>query len=316
MGFKDALYWKKLSDKKVKCVLCPHQCIMDNGEVGKCNVKMNIHGKLKAMNYGRPYEISYSKVESQGLYHFLPGKEIMKIIVPGENMESKYGKSIVFSDELPTLNQNPQKVLNQINKTNTGLVFYGGESLMSFEYVKDISEMNKKRNVFASKGFVEIEVLRDVAKMMECGVFEISSMREEFYEKILGGKLEPVLKVVKEFHDSEKWVEIKMPVIAEFHENLYDVRKLVSWILNNLNENVPLHFVSVNADSELIKKMRKIALDAGMNYVYTDDIDFGEGKTTFCPQCKRAVVVRNENVELFMKRGRCNCGFDIPGVWQ
>jgi len=328
MGFKEAQHYKKLGEKKVHCVLCPHSCIFDNGEVGKCYARMNIDGSLKSLVFAKPHITNYSFVEANSLYHFLPGKETLNLATPGTNLGGKFYGEIVDIEEIPTLDQHPGQIIEQIKKTNSKIISYVGEPTIFYEYVDEIiGKSEKLKNVIVTNGFIEKEAVREIAKKVDGFVFDIRSMTDEFYEKICGGKLEPVLKAVKTAYNCDKWIEIKMTLIPALHSSFYDVRKLVSFILRELSSDVPLHFLSfepneqtVNypiTDPEIIKKARKIALDAGMNYVYTDNIDFEEGKTTFCPTCKKPVVIREKNnIEILLKDGKCSCGKEIPGVWQ
>ncbi len=318
MSFKNAEHWKKLPEKKVKCLLCPHECFLDNGEVGKCKARMNILWKLKSLNYGKIYETSYKKIESS-LYHFFPGKEGLNIIVPGENLFVKNYGGIEFEENMPLVNMNPGKIIEQAMKTNSKILIYSGEPTIYFEYSKDIiGKKSEMKNVLSTKGFISERAMREFAKIFDAAVFEVYSMREGFYEVICKGKLEPILKAIKIFHDSGRWTEIKMPLVSELHKDFYDVRKLVSWILNNLSEDVPLHFSAFSPESEkIVKKARKIALDAGMNYVYTGNVLWNEGRTTFCPNCKKPVVIRGENkIENYLKNEKCVCGKEIPGIWH
>ena len=79
-------------------------------------------------------------------------------------------------------------------------------------------------------------------------------MSDEFYEHICKGKLEPVLSAIKTAWDQVTWVEIEMTIFPGLHKEFYDVRKLVSWILYNLDENVPIHFLGF----ELLYFLKKI----------------------------------------------------------
>jgi pyruvate formate lyase activating enzyme len=307
MGFKDANYWKLIKDKKLKCFLCPHECIIENGEVGKCKTRMNILGKLKIMNYSKVYEISHNKIEENNLFHFLPNSQTIKVLVPGTNLKNK----IEFSENLPVVNLTPGALVKQTNKTNSKIIFYSGEPGIYIEYIKDvIKKAGDKRQVIESSGFLNEVLIKDL-KEIEAGLFEINSMREEFYEKLLDGKLENVLNFIKEFYKKGKLVEIKMPLIKEFHEDFYDVRKLVSWILKELDKNVPLHFLSINVSEDFLEKCRKIAMDAGMDFVYTLN-----EKNTFCPNCKKPVVIRGEEIVSKIKQGKCVCGQEIFGIWK
>jgi pyruvate formate lyase activating enzyme len=42
-----------------------------------------------------------------------------------------------------------------------------------------------------------------------------------------------------------------------------------------------------------LTRSRRIALDAGLHYVYTGNVHDTEGGTTFCPNCHQALIVRD-----------------------
>ncbi|MEA3329437.1 MAG: hypothetical protein U9Q06_01715 [Nanoarchaeota archaeon] len=311
MGFKTAEYWKKLPEKRVKCLLCPHNCFIDNGEVGKCNARMNMIGQLKTLNYGKVHEILNKSIEEIGLFHFCPGENAVSIIVPGENLSGSVHQGVGFSNEVPIVESAPGKIIKQADKMKVKIIAQGGEPFIGVEFMKDIAKKQGKKNVFSSKGFVSSEVMVDIAKEFDGGIFDVFSMREEFYEKIFKGELKSILNAIKTFYECGKWIEIRMPLIKEFHDDFYDIRKLISWVLRELGPNVPLHFYSINVDSEIVERARKTAIDAGMNFVYSTN-----NKTTFCPNCKKPVIVRGEKVENSMKNKRCLCGEELPGVWD
>jgi pyruvate formate lyase activating enzyme len=41
---KEALFYRKLEEKKVKCELCPHFCTITDGGRGICGVRENREG--------------------------------------------------------------------------------------------------------------------------------------------------------------------------------------------------------------------------------------------------------------------------------
>ncbi len=318
VNFKEASHYKKLPNKKVHCLLCPHNCIIDNGEVGKCLVRMNINGSLKAMNYGKPHTVASKKIEEVPFYHFFPKTNILTIGAHGSNL-----KMIEEAKELPVLNQNPSQIIKQVEKIGVKIISYMySEPIIFYEYVYDIaSALKNSKHLIVTNGFIEPIPAKQLAGKIHGALIEIRSMNPSFYENIMGGKLEHVLKTLKIFHNNGIWVEIKMPLILGIHENFYDIRKLVSWVLDNLNSNVPIHFLGTNnIDSEIVKKARKIAMDAGINYSYTHKINFPEGNNTFCPNCKKLFIERNnqihENKLNNIANGKCSCGKEIAGVWN
>ncbi|OIO41270.1 hypothetical protein COX97_00590 [Candidatus Pacearchaeota archaeon CG_4_10_14_0_2_um_filter_05_32_18] len=324
MRFKEASFYKKLNDKKVHCKLCPHKCIIGNGETGKCKIKQNVDGKLKAMNYGKIYLSRTNSIEELGFFHFLPGNEALLVSSIGNSLDKGWyeneltGKEI---EDIPIINQTPTQLGKEVLKKKLKIICHGyNEPMMSYEYVEDIIANNKStKHVVQTNAFIEQEPIGEISKKLNGAVIEIRGMTEEFYKNILDGDLDSVLKSTKTMHEGGVWIEIFMPVITEIHYSLYDVRKLISWILNNLGADVPLHFVSKNyVDEQLLKKSRKIAVDAGMRYVYSHVPGWNEGITTFCPECKKAVIVRENDsiLENNIKEGKCTCGKQIPGVWQ
>jgi pyruvate formate lyase activating enzyme len=49
---KEAKFWKSLSNRKVQCSLCSHNCKIDSEKVGICGVRKNKNGRLFSLIYG------------------------------------------------------------------------------------------------------------------------------------------------------------------------------------------------------------------------------------------------------------------------
>ena len=49
----EAMYYEKVDNKSVKCKLCPHGCVIKDGELGICKVRKNEAGVLLSLNYGK-----------------------------------------------------------------------------------------------------------------------------------------------------------------------------------------------------------------------------------------------------------------------
>lgn len=320
--FKEASHYKKLPEKKVRCMLCPHDCVIGNGEVGKCKVRMNIIGNLKSMNYGKPHTVKYELTNDLPLYHFLPNDKILAVGTAGDNLPSNlypHEFSNKEPEEIPTLNQSPIEIINQAEKQGVNIISYSAsEPTTAFEYMNDIFENSRRmKHILVTNGFIESLPAKQISKKINAALIDIKSMTESFYEYVMKGKLDPVLKTAKILHDNNVWVEIKMDLIQGVHENFYDVRKLVSWILNNLNGNTPLHFVNRLSNPEDAERARKIAMGAGMNYVYVHGINSSDSESTWCPNCKKPVVIRNNNqIKSIINNGKCGCGKEIAGVWE
>jgi len=84
---KEALFYKKLDGKKIKCNLCNHRCIIKNEDRGICNVRENKNGVLFSLVYGKVIAKSIDPIEKKPLFHFQPGSKTYSIATEGCNFK-------------------------------------------------------------------------------------------------------------------------------------------------------------------------------------------------------------------------------------
>ncbi len=87
---KIADYFETLDSKRVSCILCPHNCIIENGKSGFCRVRKNINGVLYSLNYGKISAVNVDSIEKKPLFHFYPGKKILSIGSIGCNLHCSF----------------------------------------------------------------------------------------------------------------------------------------------------------------------------------------------------------------------------------
>ncbi|MFA5019562.1 MAG: radical SAM protein [Candidatus Pacearchaeota archaeon] len=326
--FKEGSYYKKIADKKIHCLLCPHSCIIGNGEAGICKVRQNINGNLKSMNYGKVHTSIYEKIEDAGMFHFLPNSDSLSLSLPGTLLKSDFFEKPFDNEELeniPSMIRTPSQIIKQIKKTGTKIIIYKGEPIIFYEYLEDVAVTGKKeKHVVETSGYINKPAAKALSEKIHGVSITIRTMNAEHYKELWNGDLDLVLDTIKTFYDAGVWVEIKMMLIPDVNDSLYGVRRLISWMLSNLSNSVPLHLLAYfpkdgfrePTSPELLKKARKIALDAGLDYVYISNTSLIEENTTFCPNCKKPAIVRDkEGVHNFLSEGKCSCGKEISGVW-
>ncbi len=67
-----AKFWERETDG-VRCTLCPHACLIKEGQVGLCKVRGVRDGKLLSFVYGRPASVVSDEIEKKPFFHFHPG---------------------------------------------------------------------------------------------------------------------------------------------------------------------------------------------------------------------------------------------------
>src|SRR5260370_39805883 len=75
------------------------------------------------------------------------------------------------------------------------------------------------------------------------------------------------------------------------------------WRMGRMGPEVPLHFTAFHRDGKMwdpprpppqtLKRARRIALEAGLRYVYTGNIHDGVGQSTHCHGCGNILIGRD-----------------------
>ncbi len=333
---KKALFWKALKNKSVQCELCPHYCVIKNNDVGKCHVRKNIDGRLISLVYAKPCSFNLDPVEKKPLYHFFPGQQAMSIATAGCNFSCKHCQNFEISqngiENARSFNLSPEEAVKKTKEANCKIIAYTyTEPTIFYEYVYDIAKLAKKnkiKNVLVSNGFINQKPLLKLIPFIDAANIDLKSIDDEFYAKICGARVQPVLETLKTLKKKKVWIEITNLIIPTLNDNKSHIRSLVLWIKKNLGKDIPIHFSAFyptyqlmnlpQTSSTILREARKIAIDLGMKYAYTGNLPDEEGNTTFCPKCKKPVIARRgySIVSYNLSNGKCKfCKEKIAGYW-
>ena len=101
------------------------------------------------------------------------------------------------------------------------------------------------------------------------------------------------------------WVELTTLLIPGLNDDDAQLHAECTWIREHLGPDVPLHFSAFHPSyrmmdvpptpHETLTHARDIALEEGLNYVYTGNVHDREGDTTYCPnpECRAKLVERD-----------------------
>jgi len=123
------------------------------------------------------------------------------------------------------------------------------------------------------------------------------------------------------------WLEVTTLLIPSLNDSVQEIGELCDWVARHLGREVPLHFSAfrpanklqtlVSTPPQTLFRAREIAMSSGLKYVYTGNIDDPAGQSTYCPQCRQTVILRNRYVveEYEIDEESCckYCGQSIAG---
>jgi len=334
---KEARYYKKLNDKKVQCLLCPWQCIVEPGQRGHCQVRENRDGKYYSLVYGRISAYHNDPVEKKPFFHFLPGTTALSIASVGCNVDCKFCQNWEIArrrlKEVPYARFTPEFVIKYAKHWDCASVaFTYNEPTIFNEFVYDVSARakdNNLRSIIISNGFINKRPIVDLSRVIDAYKVDLKSFDESYYSNIVHGRLKPVLDTLVTLKESGVWTEIVYLVVPTLNDDTVKVREMAVWIKKNIGPDIPLHFSRFYPKYKLknlpptpvstVEKLRNTALDVGLNFVYIGNVPGHEGENTYCPSCGKLVIGRIgfQITTMRLKNGVCEyCGYKLPGVWR
>ncbi|MGQ9502773.1 MAG: AmmeMemoRadiSam system radical SAM enzyme [Anaerolineae bacterium] len=320
----------------VRCDLCPHRCIIASGERGICRVRENRGGRLYSMVYGNPCAVHVDPIEKKPFYHFLPTAAAFSIATAGCNLRCLYCQNWTISQVPPEETENvdlpPDEVVRAAQAYQAPVIAYTySEPSVFYEYVLATAQIGRKaglRSVVISAGFINPEPLRRMCDVVDAIKIDLKGYDEDFYRTVCGGELQPVLEAIRTIFQAGIHLEIVNLVVPTLNDRMDQLKALAHWIAEELSPDIPLHFSRFFPQYKLanlpptpietLAKARELAMEEGMRFVYVGNVPGDPGNHTYCPECGRAVLVREGFAvrEYHLRGDQCEyCGRHIPGVW-
>ena len=298
---------------------------------------MNVNGELKSLVYGRPIAIHTDPIEKKPFYHFLPGSYAYSLATAGCPLSCQFCQNWQISQAKPEdYNVNyisaNDIVKNTLLEKSPIIAFTYNEPTVFIEYMIDIAAAARKQNiksVLVSCGFMNSEPLKELCNHLDAIKIDLKGFSEDFYRNVSSAELKPVLNTIKQIAKSKVHLEVVNLVVPTLNDSEKMLSGLVDWILSEAGPDVPLHFTRFHPDYKLLNLQptpistlvhaREMAMSKGMHYVFVGNVPGNEGNSTYCPHCKKPVIIRNGflTLENHLKNGKCEyCNTHIAGVWK
>ena len=331
-----ASYYQELEEGLVQCFLCPNQCILSHEQIGLCRARKNIDGQLYTINYGKAASLNVDPIEKKPLFHFLPASKTFSMAAPGCSLRCIFCQNWqiaqVFPWQIETIDLSPEQIVEQALQSGAqSIAFTYSEPVAFFEYMLDTAKLAQQKGlktVVITSAYINPEPLKELCQYVDAIKVDLKGFNEEFYIKMTGGHLEPILRNLKIIKEQGIWLEIVNLLIPGENDDPIVIRQMAKWIKENLGEEVPLHFSRFHPDFKLMNlpptpletiiQAREIALEEGLKYVYSGNIYYPEGEATYCPDSGEIAIQRNGFfvTENKLENGQCPSGAKIPGVWE
>jgi pyruvate formate lyase activating enzyme len=321
---------------RVQCALCAHRCWIEDGQRGRCGVRINEKGTLYTVVYGRLVAQHVDPIEKKPLYHYRPGSRSLSIAAPGCNMRCRWCQNWQISQCIPLIDgewgepATPEEIVKRARRSGCSSISYTyTEPTIFFEYAFDVAERASSAGlggVFVTNGYMTVEALHRIAPLLDAASVDLKAFDEEIHERMTGARLAPVLDTLQEMRRIGLWIEVTTLVVPGVNDDPEQLRGLVAFVAEELGTETPWHvsrFFPAHrmmdvapTPVETIDTAVQLGREAGLRYIYAGNL--GEQDTTRCPGCG-VELIRRQGYGRVRSRvvaaGRCpECGAAIPGV--
>ncbi|KAA0256878.1 AmmeMemoRadiSam system radical SAM enzyme [Deferribacter autotrophicus] len=300
----EAKYYDKLSDDKVQCKLCPHNCVIKDGKTGLCLIRKNENGTLYQTSYNEVSSLALDPIEKKPLYHFYPSSNILSIGTNGCNLKCPFCQNWQIVTTITHREKINPDILKEIATMNhsIGIAYTYNEPFIWYEFILDCAKVFKNaglKNVFVTNGQINREPLMELAPYIDAANIDLKGFTNDFY-KWINGDLTTTLNTIEYLFKNGSHIELTNLVVTNKNDNSDTFDDMCRWIAS-ISSDIPLHisryFPNYKLNEpptplETLKNFYEIAKKY-LKYVYIGNVQIEDATDTLCPKCNHLLVKRD-----------------------
>lgn len=171
----EAMYYQKEDAGSVRCLLCPHHCLIPPGRTGKCHTRRNADGTLTLLTYGQCASAALDPIEKKPLRHFHLGTQILSLGSPGCNLACPWCQNWQISQAIPVCETiTPESVYRTAvslrEAGNIGVAWTYNEPCTWYEFIRHTAPLIQSAgmvNVMVTNGYIEKEPLAELLPFID-----------------------------------------------------------------------------------------------------------------------------------------------------
>ncbi|MEI8355295.1 MAG: AmmeMemoRadiSam system radical SAM enzyme [Deltaproteobacteria bacterium] len=336
---KEAMFYEKLADGKVRCGLCRFRCLIVCGQRGICGVRENRGGLLYTIVYGKAIAEQVDPVEKKPLFHFLPGSKSYSVAAAGCNFRCLHCQNHQLSQaprrrlHVDGMELAPEEIVRKALASGCRSISYTyTEPTVYYEYAYETALLARNaglKNIFVTNGYITPGALVQIRPYLDAANIDLKGYSDKFYREVVQARVEEVLDSILEYKKLGIWVELTTLIIPNHNDSADELRAIARFIAEEVGVETPWHVTQFHPAYRLtdqprtplatMRRARESGLDAGLRYVYEGNLPGKGGENTCCPNCGKLLIRRfGFHIESNrMEDGRCpSCFFGLDGVWR
>jgi len=309
---KEALFYEKLADNKVKCCLCERRCEISEGSVGFCKTRRNFGGKLYTVVYGDISAVESRPIEIKPFFHYWPGSTALTFSTWSCNFGCVWCQNFHLSKVAPepakAYHYPPEKIVElALAYGDAGLCASFQEPTLLTEWAIRAFSLGKSRGIkyccYVSNGYMTLEALKALWEAGMDGLkIDVKGDREVYMKYCGGADVDKVWRNAAEAKRLGFHVEIVNLVVSGVNDSENALRWIIESHLKHVGPETPLHFTryfpaykfhNPPTKVETLEKAYEMARKAGVLYPYIGNVAGHRYENTYCPMCGKLLIKRH-----------------------
>jgi pyruvate formate lyase activating enzyme len=327
----EAWFYERLTDGRVRCTLCPHDCRIADGSRGACAIRYNDGGVLYTLVYDRIVASNLEPIEKKPFFHFRPGSLAYSVATVGCNQQCTFCQNweiaqwpkerlprrlrgdrgedrvplTMLAQRVPGRPRSPTAIVDAAIEAGASSIAYTfTEPTIYFELAYDTAIVARARglkNLFVTNGYISEPALRKIATVLDAANIDLKFFREDSYRRISRSGFQPILDAIRLYHALGVWVEVTTLNIPGVNDSDHELGKMARFI-RAVGPEIPWHVSQFypaykmldrpETPVDTLRRAREIGLSTGLRYVYEGNIPGHGHENTICPACRTVVIER------------------------
>ncbi|MEM3728390.1 MAG: AmmeMemoRadiSam system radical SAM enzyme [Candidatus Bathyarchaeia archaeon] len=336
---REALFYERLSDNKVRCSLCERRCEIAEGSVGFCRTRRNFGGKLYTLVYGDVSAVESRPIEIKPFFHYWPGSTALTFSTWSCNFDCVWCQNYHLSKTAPNpakaVYYPPEKMVElALAYGDAGLCASFQEPTLLTEWAIQAFSLGKSKGIkyccYVSNGYMALEALKSLRDAGMDGLkIDIKGDHETYIRYCGGADVEKVWRNAAEAKRLGLHVEIVNLVVSGVNDSENILRWVIEKHLKYVGPETPLHFTryfpaykfyNPPTKVETLERAYEMARKAGVLYPYIGNVAGHRYENTYCPNCGETLIKRYGYYVLkyaVTEDKKCpTCGTIIPIIGQ
>ena len=244
--------YDKEDDGMVSCNLCPHFCILKEGQTGSCYALYNKDEELIHKNNGSISVLAVEPITKKPFRHFLEDSKTLTLGGKGCNLSCHFCENSNISQSSPDEKltvMNPWVLMDIAKQKNCKSISMSyNEPILSYEFLLKLArvcKINGLKFILKTNAFINKEPWENICKATDAMNIDWKGSEEKF-KQITGVNYYVLQDRIKEAYDYGVHLEISFPLYYQDDEIEEEIN-IAGEFLSSIDKEIPCHLLPIQS---------------------------------------------------------------------